>query len=96
MCYYIFRNEKDLNVTQPINFVSKKEPPMLLLTGAKDDVVGPKNTYNLAKKLQDNGNEVEVKTYPNLGHIGIVTSLARPFRYRAPVLDDIAEFIDKH
>jgi hypothetical protein len=33
-----------------------------------------------------------VKLYPKVGHVGIVTALARPFRGRAPVLQDVVAF----
>jgi hypothetical protein len=36
-----------------------------------------------------------VKLYPGLGHVGTVTALARPFRGRAPVLQDLASFVDR-
>lgn len=78
--------------TQPISFASADDPPALLLHGAKDGTVFPRNSVGLAARLRGAGARAEVKIYPDIGHVGIVTALARPFRRRAPVLDDAARF----
>jgi acetyl esterase/lipase len=78
--------------TQPIAFASGDDPPALLLHGAADTTVYPRNSQRLAERLRAAGVDARVKTYPELGHVGIVTALARPFRGRAPVLDDVAAF----
>ena len=69
---------------------------MLLLTGEADTDVKPRNTASLAAKLQAHQDDVTVKTYPDLGHIGIVVALADGFRSKAPVLDDCVNFIHEH
>ncbi|MDT7934666.1 MAG: alpha/beta hydrolase [Sphingomonadaceae bacterium] len=79
--------------TQPITHAGPGDPPALLLTGAADDTVQPRNSDALGQKLRGAGVSAEVRRYPRLGHIGILTALAQPFRGRAPVLDDIAAFI---
>lgn len=79
---------------QPINYVHGKLPPFFLATGEVDEDVLPKNTHNLAKKLREHGTRVVEKTYPDVQHIGIVLSLARGFRGRAPLLDDITDFVN--
>jgi acetyl esterase/lipase len=58
----------------------------------QDTLVFPRNSQRLAAALQSAGVSAEVRTYPELGHIGILTALARPFRGRAPVVRDIAGF----
>lgn len=82
--------------TQPINHVRTNAPRMLLATGDADTSVYPRNTRALAEKLRASGNEVEEIYYPGIGHIGIILSLSRPFRYKAPLLDDMAKFIQKN
>src|SRR5262245_35478047 len=42
--------------TQPISYVHKGLPPMLLVTGSADRDVLPKNTRNMAEKLREHGN----------------------------------------
>ena len=83
-----------LEQTQPIHFARAGAPPMLLLHGENDDTVWPKNTRNLAKRLRAEGAPVQDHVYPGLDHIRMVVSLARPFRFRYTVLDDIGQFVD--
>jgi len=90
-----FGQTKDLARTQPINFASRAAPPMFLGTGADDTTVYPRNTAALARKLREAGAPVTEKVYPGVGHAGMVTSLSRPFRDHAPVLDDIVAFFSK-
>ena len=78
--------------TQPIHYADKSAPPMLLLHGSDDDTVWPKNSINLDRKLRAAGASSELKIYPDLGHAGIVTALAKPFRDKAPVLEDVTRF----
>jgi acetyl esterase/lipase len=78
--------------TQPISFASAGDPPALLLVAGEDRLVFPRNSIRLAARLREAGVPVEVKTYPQLGHIGILTAIARPLRGKAPVLRDLGEF----
>jgi len=78
--------------TQPVGHVAAGAPPALLLHGADDVRVKPRNSRALAARLEAAGAEVELKLYPGLGHIGILTALALPFRRKAPVLADVARF----
>jgi acetyl esterase/lipase len=77
--------------TQPIHHAGAA-PPALLLHGAEDRRVRPRNSRRLAARLVAAGSEARLKIYPGIGHVSILTALARPFRHRAPVLDDIAAF----
>ena len=81
-----------LDETQPITYADKSAPAVLLLHGAQDRTVWPKNSINLDRKLRAAGAASELKIYSDLGHVGIVTALARPFRGKAPVLDDLLAF----
>jgi alpha/beta hydrolase fold len=64
--------------TQPIRYVDGKKPPTLLATGANDGRVQVKSTRNLSALLRAIGGEVEERIYPNVGHMGIILSLAPP------------------
>jgi acetyl esterase/lipase len=81
--------------TQPVTFASAGDPPALLLHGATDTIVYPRNSQRLAERLRAAGVDARVKLYPGLGHIGIVTALSRLFRGKAPVLNDVAAFAAK-
>jgi acetyl esterase/lipase len=78
--------------TQPISYAAPGAPPALLLHGEADTRVKPRNSRKLAGLLQAAGSDVRLKLYPGLGHIGILTALAIPFRRQAPVLADVAAF----
>ncbi len=82
--------------TQPVNLVTAQAPPVLLLTGDSDSTVGPYNSRNLKRKLDAAGVENRMILYPGIDHAGILTALSRPFRWRAPVLEEIAGFIRSH
>ena len=81
--------------SQPIHFVDGDEPPMLLMQGLKDKIVDPKNTRSLAAALTHEGEPVETKFYPDVGHITLLLSLSRPFRGKSQALDDTVDFIEK-
>jgi acetyl esterase/lipase len=82
----------DLPSTQPVNFARRTAPPMLLLSGTADTTVYPRNSINLARKLQDAGASVQLKQYPDVTHVQILLAVAKPLRFWAPVLDDVTSF----
>ncbi len=69
--------------TQPIQHVQGKCAPMLLLHGEDDDLVSPTNATSMAATLRQNGTEVMQKTYPGVGHIGIVLATAARFPWKS-------------
>ena len=90
----IFAHLADENAARPIVFVDGDEAPMLLLHGEDDDTVFALNTVNLSKAVRDAGGSARHIIYPDVGHLGILVALAGPFRDIAPVLSDVAAFID--
>jgi acetyl esterase/lipase len=87
-----FGQAPDAQLTQPVHFARGDAPPLLLLWGADDDTVGPRNLESLARVQRAAGGRVETKVYENVDHIDILLALSRPFRGRAPVLDDVTDF----
>jgi acetyl esterase/lipase len=79
--------------TQPVTWAGAGDPPALLLYGMDDTVVKPRNSEALAARLRESGVAVDVRAYPKVGHVGILLALARPFRGRAPVLEDVSRFV---
>jgi len=79
--------------TQPVTFAGEGAPPALLLTGADDTTVKPRNSEALAAALLATGVQARMVSYPNIDHIDILIALARPLRGRAPVLQDASRFI---
>jgi len=80
--------------TQPIHYASASAPPVLLVTGTADDVVDPGNSTRLAAQLHAQGACARTIAYPGLGHRTLVGALAAPLRGLAPVLDDVAGFVN--
>jgi len=80
---------------RPLAFASDEAPPMFFSRGANDQVVAAFNADDLARALREKGVFVENKLYPGLGHVGLVLTFSRPFRWRAPVLDDSIAFIEQ-
>lgn len=85
----------DLAFTQPIRFASAAAPPVLLLNGGGDTTVLPRNATNLAAALTAKGAVAEAIIYPEIGHIGILLALSKPFRGKAPALEDSAGFFHR-
>lgn len=79
--------------TQPVTWAGAGDPPALLLYGEEDMVVQPRNSQALAARLRAGGVAADLHAYRKLGHVGILLALARPFRRRAPVLEDVATFV---
>lgn len=92
----IFGPEKGRWRSQPINYVTGNNPPMLLLFGKQDTVVNPGNTERLAAKVKSMGGLVTVVEFPDFGHIDIASTLATPFRGDGAVLNAVAQFIRAH
>ena len=80
-------------LSQPVHFVNGDEPPMLLMQGTSDKIVAPKNTTSMASALRAQNEPVEVKMFPDIGHLAILFSMSRPLRGKAPVIDDAVAFI---
>lgn len=70
-----------------------RPPPFRLLHGEDDGTVSIENTHELAEALRSRGGDVEVLTYPGIGHIGIVAALYPPLAGRTSVLDDLVAAI---
>lgn len=80
-------------VSQPITYAGGAHAPMLLVTGANDRTVRPRNVRRMAARLREGGTVVIEKVYPRTGHLGIVLSFSGPFRRRTTLLDDICDFV---
>ncbi len=80
--------------SQPINFVEGDEPPALLLQGETDGTVKPSNALSLQRHYEARGEHVEVKLYPDTGHMGVLFGLGTG-KHKAPVLRDVVTFVRK-
>ena len=78
---------------EPINFADGKAPPMLLIQGLTDTTVNPTNSIHLAARIRAAGGSVKLILYPRIDHVGVVLALAWPFRWIAPTLADVSNYI---
>jgi len=93
IAYEIFRGPARAE-TRPGTFIDGKRPPILLLAGAHDSKEVLQSHRLLAAHLRENGSNVEERTYPKVGHMGIMVALAPGFRHLAPLRDDIVAFVN--
>lgn len=82
-------------LTQPIHFVRADAPPLWLSTGVDDTQVEPRNSRTLRDKIQAVGGKVEYVEYPDMDHLEIMMAIAKPFRHKGPVLDDMIAFFEQ-
>lgn len=87
--------------TQPITYVDANAPPMLLLAGADDTTVKPKNTISLAARVEQVRGHATADIIPGIGHIGLILAIAPAFQWpifgkSATVLPQIQAFIAAH
>jgi dipeptidyl aminopeptidase/acylaminoacyl peptidase len=81
---------------QTTTFIDGNEPPMLLLWGEADTLVYRRNIDLLAAKVNTEGGQVVARTYDDMGHVGILSSLTWLLRDRRPVFDDVLRFFERH
>jgi acetyl esterase/lipase len=92
VCKATFRGVADVRSTQPVSFVRPGAPPAFLATAVEDRTVLPRNSDSLALRVNSVGSWSVRRSYPKIGHVGILTAIARPLRGRASVLEDMTEF----
>ncbi|MBS0296564.1 MAG: alpha/beta hydrolase [Proteobacteria bacterium] len=91
-----FGQAPDPQATQPIRYARGDAAPLFLAHGGKDTVVRVRNSTALADAVRSKGGQAEFKLYRDLDHVEIVLALSRPFRGKAPVLDDVVRFLQAH
>lgn len=86
--------------TQPIEHVSKNNPPMLLITAKRDPLVDPEvNSKALADKLKLFGVPVRLETVDGplglVNHANLVGTLSTRFAFLAETLARTREFVEQ-
>jgi acetyl esterase/lipase len=79
--------------TQPINFVTGREPPSLLITARRETLVDPQNSARMAAKIREKGGIVEERDYARVNHFTLIGSFAPGLRMLAPTLRDVTDFV---
>jgi len=78
---------------RPIKMVRADAPPMLLLHGARDRVVGAHASVLMAEALQRAGARASAAIYKGIGHAGILASLMPGLRWRSGALAHAEAFL---
>ena len=79
---------------QPIQLVSSRAPPALIVHGLDDNLVHPRDAVAMDEKLSAAGVPVACRLYAGAGHIDIMAALSVPLRFSANTLTDVRQFID--
>ena len=82
--------------TQPVNHADGRSPPLLLITGDRDNIVDPPESDVLAANVRKSGGMVKLIHYPTLDHAGTLDALAAQNGKSSQVMDDITAFISAH
>lgn len=77
---------------QATTFIDGREPPMLLLWGQDDKVVGIENLQKLEARIKARKGRVQTILYPGVDHIWIAGALSWLGKTRAPVAADMDAF----
>lgn len=80
--------------SQPINFVRRDAPPLLLMHGLHDTTVAPKNTRNLTAAMQALNACVHAEYFDAADHGDLVAAFSSLKRHPVPVLPTITKWID--
>ena len=81
---------------QADTFVDGKQPPMYLLWGADDTIVGLINMDKMIGAVAVHGGCMKTRIYPDTDHIGIVAGLTWVNPDKIPVLDDMVQYFNQH
>ena len=78
---------------RPVQFVSDRSPPTLLLHGVKDSVVSVAHAEKLRDALLAHHVRVETQLYSDRGHADTLASFALVARRRTPALEQTISFL---
>ncbi|AOL24989.1 Acetyl esterase/lipase [Erythrobacter litoralis] len=82
----------DPGATQPVTHVTGDAPPVLLVHGEADDLVKPRNSRELARRIEAAGGPVETLFLREANHNDPLLALAAPWRWRRDVAQRIVRF----
>lgn len=90
----IFGPAERYPLMQTSHYISGDEPPMLLLHGDKDELVGFSNIEKLTAEINAKNGQATISRYPKLGHLSILAGFSRTFPWGQAVKQDILEFLN--
>ncbi len=102
--FYPFTSKRAINAmsewpdplaTQPVSYVRKDAPPILLIHGSDDTVVRIRNSTSLYAKQKAAGGDITLRAQSGGSHNDLVLALGTLFRDRYPVVAESVKFLDK-
>lgn len=87
-----FGHLADPAISQPVEHVRPDAPQMLLIHGADDTLVRPRNTHVLTERLKQAGGHALSVVIPEMEHNDPLISLAEPWRSRRDIVGLVAGF----
>ncbi|MDQ7248193.1 alpha/beta hydrolase [Dongia sedimenti] len=91
---WVFGAASDLSATQPVRFAASGAPPVLLVTGDRDETVDPENSRSLARRLAAAKSPVRLLELPGLGHADVLWKLS-PWYPGRMLREEIVRFLDR-
>jgi acetyl esterase/lipase len=85
----------DPKATQPISFVRKDAPPILLIHGTDDTVVRIRNANSLYSKQKAAGGDIALRPQQGGSHNDLVLAMGTLFRGRYPVVKESVAFLNR-
>lgn len=89
----IFATASSADEARPVVLARNGGPPTLLIHGADDTVVEPIAAEMMQQALRKAHTPVIKRIYPGIGHAGLIMTFAQPLRWRAPLLEDVLNFV---
>jgi len=78
------------------NYITGKEPPMLLVRGTADKTVAAYNQDRLVASLEQFGVPYRDRRYAGVTHVGLLLDMAPFFKNGAPLINDMHQFFKQH
>jgi acetyl esterase/lipase len=89
----LFGPPENFPKTQPVFYVDGSNPPMLLMHGAKDEIIKAANTDSLFDRIKHADGLADKVIYPDLNQSRILDVLAPRWQSYADVMDKIDAFV---
>lgn len=90
----IFDEARSPDAARPVAHVSSSAPPTLMMHGLDDTTVRLWNMEKMDATLDAARVPSSAIELDGVGHVGIMLAISRPFRWRAPVLPEILQFLE--
>ena len=90
----VFNHMDDYTPMQANSYIDRALPPLLLLHGTEDDLVGEINVTQLREKLDAYDSPYSYKPYEGAGHLDIIGTLGLKWSGQPPTAQDTVAFIE--